>query len=555
MKKTIISVFFVALLSIVVTVPAFAQTASSTNDQTSTTTISTLNQQLISTLTALIQALEDRLQTLLTAQSASSTVPVVYGVSGTTNTLVPGSSTYVYGQNLAGIQSVNLAPIIGGASSSPEWTESSSTVLYIDMPSNSPISTGQYFLNISNASGTSTPFLVNVSTIVSTSSTSTSTASTTTATTTADGVDTTVDAAATTTVSSTATTTATTSPVISNVHASVSIAGDGLAAGRINVKVTWATDQAADSQLFYGKNTLYTHSSKLHSKLVTSHSITISGLDRDKIYHYQVRSVNASSSRSVSSDGYFSYGQGSQSPTYIPNNNSNTNNKTTTSAPIIAKVTPLLVNAGSNAIITGSGFTSTGNTVYFAASSNASTSISNLSSSNGKIIQFTVPSNSTLGVQEIYVANANGTSSASGVTVISGVYPTIPSVPSGLKAKTDSACGGKIDLTWNSATNAASYNIYTSYSSSASTFTLLNNGVTVTGTSYTDQVLPGSKKNYYRVTAVNPVGESAKTGAVSATASVACAVSSTEPSTQTASAYDSIRGILDQISASLNTLK
>ena len=58
--------------------------------------------------------------------------------------------------------------------------------------------------------------------------------------------------------------------------------------------ITWTTDITSTSQVEYGLTTSYGSSSPLDSNLVTSHSVTLSGLAQSTTYHYRVRSTKGS---------------------------------------------------------------------------------------------------------------------------------------------------------------------------------------------------------------------------------------------------------------------
>ena len=73
-------------------------------------------------------------------------------------------------------------------------------------------------------------------------------------------------------------------PVISQV---------GARAGPGRVTITWTTDVAGDSQVQYGPTTAYGSSTPLDRTLVTSHSVTITGLARKTQYFFQVLSRDA----------------------------------------------------------------------------------------------------------------------------------------------------------------------------------------------------------------------------------------------------------------------
>lgn len=56
--------------------------------------------------------------------------------------------------------------------------------------------------------------------------------------------------------------------------------------------ITWTTDQAANSQVEYGTTTAYGSASPLNSSLVTAHTVNLTGLAANTLYHYRVISGN-----------------------------------------------------------------------------------------------------------------------------------------------------------------------------------------------------------------------------------------------------------------------
>ncbi|MGH2475242.1 MAG: PKD domain-containing protein, partial [Candidatus Limnocylindrales bacterium] len=64
-------------------------------------------------------------------------------------------------------------------------------------------------------------------------------------------------------------------------------------AGPGRVTITWTTDVPADSQVQYGPNTAYGSATPVDRNLVTSHSVTITGLTRKATYFFQVLSRDA----------------------------------------------------------------------------------------------------------------------------------------------------------------------------------------------------------------------------------------------------------------------
>jgi len=85
----------------------------------------------------------------------------------------------------------------------------------------------------------------------------------------------------------------TTPPVISNV------VGTGIRSG---FRITWTTDESATSQVEYGLTTSYGDLTPLDETLVTSHSVTQTGLERKTTYHYRVRSKDAAGNEAISED-------------------------------------------------------------------------------------------------------------------------------------------------------------------------------------------------------------------------------------------------------------
>lgn len=64
--------------------------------------------------------------------------------------------------------------------------------------------------------------------------------------------------------------------------------------------ITWKTDAAATSQIFYGTTTPYSASTTLDTNLVTNHSVTIAGLMPNTTYHYQIQSSNSAGTATFS---------------------------------------------------------------------------------------------------------------------------------------------------------------------------------------------------------------------------------------------------------------
>ena len=76
-----------------------------------------------------------------------------------------------------------------------------------------------------------------------------------------------------------------------------------ISVGSSTATLTWTTDLPASSQVSYGTTTAYGFSSVLNSSLVTSHSVTVTGLAPSTTYDFGVVSANAAG-QSTSSPNY-----------------------------------------------------------------------------------------------------------------------------------------------------------------------------------------------------------------------------------------------------------
>jgi hypothetical protein len=86
-------------------------------------------------------------------------------------------------------------------------------------------------------------------------------------------------------------------PVISNVVAT--------SVSNTSETITWTTDQSASSQVSYGATTTYSNSTTLDPTLVTSHSVTLTGLTPGTAYDFDVMSANSLALSSTSTNSSF----------------------------------------------------------------------------------------------------------------------------------------------------------------------------------------------------------------------------------------------------------
>ena len=68
----------------------------------------------------------------------------------------------------------------------------------------------------------------------------------------------------------------------------------------LSATISWATDSPATSQVEYGMTTAYGSSTLLDKGLVTSHSVILTGLAPNTMYHFRVRSKDSSGQETMS---------------------------------------------------------------------------------------------------------------------------------------------------------------------------------------------------------------------------------------------------------------
>lgn len=85
-------------------------------------------------------------------------------------------------------------------------------------------------------------------------------------------------------------------PVISAIEASVTTT---------TATITWSTDKAADSQVDYGTTATYGTTTPLNQSLVTSHSVTLTSLQPNTVYHFRVKSADTAKTLTTSPDQTF----------------------------------------------------------------------------------------------------------------------------------------------------------------------------------------------------------------------------------------------------------
>lgn len=89
----------------------------------------------------------------------------------------------------------------------------------------------------------------------------------------------------------------TTPPIISAIQST--------GVGNTSATITWTTNEASNSQIEYGLTTTYGSLTILNSSLVTAHSQALSGLITNTLYHFRVKSSDASANLATSLDNSF----------------------------------------------------------------------------------------------------------------------------------------------------------------------------------------------------------------------------------------------------------
>ncbi|MBU0952948.1 MAG: fibronectin type III domain-containing protein [Nanoarchaeota archaeon] len=101
-------------------------------------------------------------------------------------------------------------------------------------------------------------------------------------------------------------------PIISNVKATPTSGS--------KATITWTTNEPADTQVFYGLTTAYGSQSPYAPTLVTSHSVSLTGLQPNTLYHFKVRSADGDGNPTESSDRTFTTLSNPVINAFVPNN-------------------------------------------------------------------------------------------------------------------------------------------------------------------------------------------------------------------------------------------
>src|SRR2546425_857338 len=278
----------------------------------------------------------------------------------------------------------------------------------------------------------------------------------------------------------------TTPPVISSVSA-FNISSSA-------ATVTWATNEAGDSQVDYGLTTAYGSSTPLNASLLTAHAMTLTGLLATTTYHYRVKSRDAAGNLATSADFTLM--------TLIDTTPPTVSMTAPTAGATVAGTITVSATASDNVGVVGVQFQLDG-TNLGAEVMTAPYAVSWIT---------TLAANGSHTLRAVAGDAAGNTATSSGVTVtVSNAAPdtTPPSVPTNLSASAVSS--SQINLSWTASTDnvgVSGYQIYRGASQIATTSL----------TSYSDTGLSPATTYSYTVAAYDAAGN---VSALSAAASAA----------------------------------
>jgi hypothetical protein len=275
----------------------------------------------------------------------------------------------------------------------------------------------------------------------------------------------------------------TTPPTISGVQAT-GITTTGATIG-------WTTNEASDSQVEYGTTTAYGSSTALNAAFVTSHSQGLSGLSPGTLYHYRVKSKDATSNLATSGDFTFTTTTPDTTPPTI--SNVQATGITTSGATITWTTDEAADTQVEYGLTTAYGSSTTLNTTLVTSHSQA---LSGLSAST--LYHYRVKSKDAAG---------NPATSAD-FTFTTAAADTTPPVISNVQATGVSGSGATITWTTDEASDSqVEYGTTTAYGSQ----TTLNTAL-VTGHSQALSGLSPSTLYHYRVTSRDAAGNPATSG-------------------------------------------
>jgi len=260
-------------------------------------------------------------------------------------------------------------------------------------------------------------------------------------------------------------------PVISGV------ASSGI--GPVGATVTWTTDQNADSQVEYGLTATYGWSTPLDSTQTTTHSVPMTGLTPNTLYHYRVRSTN---------DNGTSY-SGDYTLT------------TTSGVPVISNVTATSV-TNNSATITWTTNIASDSKVNYGPTASYGSQKTDGTQVTAHSLTITGLSAKTTYHYQCVSTNGYGAGSSTDFTFTTSGAPVISNVGSGSVASTSAVVTWNTDVAANSTVNYGTTTSYGSQQTDSSSVT--SHSVTLTG-------LTPQTTYHYQCVSTNPYGTATST--------------------------------------------
>jgi hypothetical protein len=253
-----------------------------------------------------------------------------------------------------------------------------------------------------------------------------------------------------------------------------------------SVIITWTTDQASSSQVNYGTSTSYGSTSASNSTLVTSHSITLNGLNPGTTYDYDVTSANSAGTPATSAN--FTFSTLAQAPAISAVNATSITNNSATITWTTNQTATSLVNYGTT------------------ASYGASSALNSALATSHSVVLSGLSAGTTYNY-DVVSANSGGTSATSAnFTFTTAVATSTPSTPA--PQVFDVAFWGisssSITISWSTnqgATTWVAYGVSTALGQSTPVQTALtwSHGVVITG-------LTSGTKYYFVAKSANSSG-------------------------------------------------
>ena len=272
-------------------------------------------------------------------------------------------------------------------------------------------------------------------------------------------------------------------------------------------QVSWATSVAANSTVDYGTTANYGSSTATNSSMVTSHQVAVTGLSGGTLYHFRVRSTDASNASASSPDMTFATAGDTTPPTVsvtAPAANATISGVTTVSANAtdnigVTSVQFKVDNANTGAAITAAPYNyslntstlSNGNHILTAVASDAA---GNAATSAGVAVKVSNASTDTTPPTVSVTAPANGATVSGTVSVTANASDNVG--VASVQFQVDGANLGSVDIaspysvSWNTTTASnASHNL-TAIAKDAAGNTTTSAAVTVTVNNVADTTPP-----------------------------------------------------------------